>query len=151
MTEAQRLTTAYWDAAEVFDNDIHALAIALGGMLKKAGKKNDVEYVVRELKEGRLQKMEKFFPRIDEMSTEDINKCKAHASCRFADELGRLEEVAMQSENNGKMPNRLIKQELVHLNAMQDVIYRIKENLRKASNSVAIGATSGKVIRPPEE
>lgn len=130
MTEAQRLMNSYCSAAEVFDDDIQALAVALGGMLKRAGKKHDVEYVLRELNESRFKKFEKFFPRIDNMCDEEIEQCKAYAQCRFGKELGRLEEVEKLSARSETMPKRLIEQEVKNIDAMMEALSKIKSNLQ---------------------
>ncbi len=131
MTKQQRLYSAYTEAAEVFDTDIKALAIALSGMLKNAGKKHDMAYVLRELDTGRLEKFELFFPRVDDMSAEGVQACKAYAHCRFGELLGRVEEIHQLSAHSELIPQRLRQQEIANIDKIIDEIQAVKCNLNR--------------------
>lgn len=131
MTPKQRLHLAYIDAAEVFDGDIKALSVALGGTLKNAGKKHDMTYVQRELECGRLEKFEHFFTKIDAMSIEEITQCKAYAHCRFSEALGMLEELEIISKENGMIPLQLVKKETTNIDEMISKLLEIKKNISK--------------------
>jgi len=145
MTEAQRLSIEFWDATEVFDGDVRAFAVALGGMLAKAGKKNDVEYVLREIDHNRFKKFEHLFPRVYDFTVEEVEQCKSLANCRFSQELGRYEEIEKLSKSNEMMNRKLIGQEIANLEAMKETIEKIQSNLR--NNVVSATPKAIKKIR----
>lgn len=131
MTTAQRLSEAYWNAAEVFDGDVNALAVALGGMLRRAEKKSDLTYVLRELNNGRLERFKLYFPKVDDLTHEEVSQCKAAAHLRFSGVRGQLEEVEGLSKDSDLMHPTLIRQELANLTAIQKTIRKIKRDLKK--------------------
>lgn len=128
MTQAQQLANSFYEASSLFNDDVRALAIALGGMLKKAGKKGDVEYVLRELEAGRLDRFAYLFQKVHDINIEEIEQCKAYAHCRFAKLLGQMEEVEKLSKHTSLLPQRLKAQEIVNINALIESLNNIKDN-----------------------
>lgn len=138
MTEDQKLSSEYWNAAEVFNDDIRALAVFIGGVLKKSERKHDVEYVLRELDEGRLSKFVHVFPLVYGLTQDQIDKLKSIANCRFGTLLGELEEIEILSRSSDEMSKRLAQQEVANINKAIVCLERIRDNLRLTAMSSTV-------------
>ena len=132
MTKAQRATYAFTDAAELFNDDLDALAVALAGVRKKSGLKSNHANLKRDMERGIHEKHESAYIKIAAYGEDKIESCKAAALCRFADMEGQLECAASISHRIGEEMNDRHKQmEIATLDKMRFLIERIQFNLRR--------------------
>ena len=121
----------YYEAAAIFDDNIDALAIAIGSLMAKANKTKDVSRIKDDLMTGgvRLEKYKTYFKAVMLLDGQQVEYYKKLAALRFCAILGELKTIEYMLLTDIELKSVVAKREISNLTKIQQACERIKAHI----------------------